>query len=129
MSGSIVVIVGLLLEEEMMQFIKIGKRKILWLLIFLAACIYLNNTSLLAEKRSGRPVLLAHRGLAQTFSMEGITNETNTARRIYPPEHPYLENTIPSMAAAFKAGADIVELDIQATKDGQFAVFHDAQLE
>jgi glycerophosphoryl diester phosphodiesterase len=61
--------------------------------------------------------------------MEGITNETCTAERIYVPDHPYLENTIPSMEAAFQAGADIVEFDIKPTKDGQFAVFHDWTLD
>ena len=85
--------------------------------------LYLNNTSLFVRKEEGRPLLLAHRGLGQTFPMEGITGETNTARIIYEPEHPYLENTIPSMAAAFKAGADIVELDVQPTKDGQLPSF------
>ncbi len=91
--------------------------------------VYFNNSSYFAEKRTGKPLLLAHRGLAQTFNMEGITNETDTSKRIYPPEHPYLENTIPSMEAAFRAGADIVELDIQPTIDGQFAVFHDWNLD
>jgi hypothetical protein len=43
-------------------------------------------------------LLLAHRGLAQTFSFRGSTCSANTARRIYKPEHPCLENTIPSMA-------------------------------
>ncbi|MFP3499262.1 glycerophosphodiester phosphodiesterase family protein, partial [Pseudomonas sp. SIMBA_059] len=72
---------------------------------------------------------MAHRGLAQTFTMEGITGETCTAERIHEPEHPYLENTIPSMEAAFGAGADVVELDVQLTKDGDFAVFHDWMLD
>ena len=44
------------------------------------------------------------------------------------PEHPYLENTIPSMKA-FNSGADIVEIDVQLTKDEQFAVFHDWKLD
>lgn len=61
--------------------------------------------------------------------MEGITNKTNTAQCINKPENPYLENTIASMEAAFQYGADIVELDIQPTKDGQFPVFHDWTLE
>ncbi len=91
----------------------------------LLAFLYVNNSSLLARPDGGGPLLLAHRGLAQTFPMEGVTGETNTAARIYPPEHPYLENTIPSMQAAFEAGADVVELDIHPTTDGQFAVFHD----
>jgi glycerophosphoryl diester phosphodiesterase len=69
--------------------------------------------------------ILAHRGLAQTFHREGLTNETCTATRIYPPEHPYLENTIDSMRASFAAGAAIVEFDIHPTTDGAFAVMHD----
>jgi glycerophosphoryl diester phosphodiesterase len=69
--------------------------------------------------------LLAHRGLAQTYHRDGLTNDTCTATRIYPPEHPYLENTIASMQAAFAAGADIVEFDVHPTTDGAFAVFHD----
>ncbi|KAB2335614.1 glycerophosphodiester phosphodiesterase family protein [Bacillus mesophilum] len=97
--------------------------------ILLILFVYLNNSSLFAEERNGEPLLLAHRGLAQTFPMDEITAETCTAEIIYDPEHPYLENTIPSMEAAFKAEADVVELDIQLTKDGEFAVFHDWTLE
>lgn len=74
------------------------------------------------------PILLAHRGMAQTFSMEGIEWDTCTAKRINQPEHPYIENTIPSIEAAFEAGADRVEFDIKRTKDNQFAVFHDFEL-
>src|SRR5690606_19704074 len=101
------------------------RKKLLWFLLFFLAFVYINNSSVFVKKRHGQPFLLAHRGLGQTFPMEGITGETNTARRIYPPEHPYLENTIPSMEAAFRAGADMVEFDVQPTTDGQFAVFHD----
>nr|WP_090885971.1 glycerophosphodiester phosphodiesterase family protein [Evansella caseinilytica] len=93
--------------------------------------IYINNSSYLTKDRDGNggPFLVAHRGLGQTFSMEGIDGDTCTAERIFEPEHPYLENTIPSMEAAFEAGADQVELDIRPTKDGQFAVFHDWTLD
>ncbi len=91
--------------------------------------LFLNNTSLFTEQRDGEPVLLAHRGIGQTFPMEGIEADTCTASRIYVPEHAYLENTLPSMEAAFAAGADIVELDVKPTKDGQFAVFHDWTLD
>lgn len=108
---------------------KIIKRKTFWILLALIAFIYLNNTPHLTAERSGESKLLAHRGLAQTFPMEGIENDTCTAERIYEPEHPYLENTIVSMEAAFAAGADMVELDIKPTKDGQFAVFHDWTLD
>ncbi len=74
---------------------------------------------------TGKPVLLAHRGMAQTFPSEGIENDTCTASA-----HPHaaarlLENTIASMEAAFNAGASIVEFDVHPTTDGHFAVFHD----
>ncbi|MFC5588099.1 glycerophosphodiester phosphodiesterase family protein [Sporosarcina soli] len=104
-------------------------KRLFMVLFVLVAFMYLNNSSLLTKVRDEPPLLLAHRGLAQTFPMEGITGDTCTAERIYEPEHPYLENTIPSMEAAFIAGADIVELDIKPTKDGQFAVFHDWTLD
>ncbi|MBN1384550.1 MAG: glycerophosphodiester phosphodiesterase [Elusimicrobia bacterium] len=104
-------------------------KEIAWFIILLIVFVYLNNSSFFVKKHDSRPLLLAHRGLAQSFSMKGITGKTNTAQRIYKPEHPYLENTIPSMEAAFKAGADIVEFDVQLTKDGEFAVFHDWYLE
>lgn len=93
--------------------------------LLIAALLFLNNTTLLGPAMSGKPSLLAHRGLAQNFHREGLTNETCTAERIYPPVHDYLENTIASMRAAFDAGADVVEFDVQPTTDGQFAVFHD----
>jgi glycerophosphoryl diester phosphodiesterase len=67
--------------------------------------------------------------MAQTFNINEVKNDTCTADIIYKPEHFYLENTIPSMEAAFNEGADMVEFDIKPTKDGQFAVFHDWTLD
>ena len=90
---------------------------------------YLNNCAWLGPPAGGRPLLLAHRGLPQTFDLDGVEADTCTARRIHLPEHRYLENTLLSMQAAFTAGADIVELDIHPTTDGQFAVFHDWTLD
>lgn len=69
--------------------------------------------------------LVAHRGVYQTFPLTGLTNETCTAAIIDPPTHIFLENTLPSMAAAFAAGADAVEIDLHRTADGQLVVFHD----
>lgn len=69
--------------------------------------------------------LLAHRGLHQTFSRDGLTDETCTAERIDEPVHSYLENTVTSMEAAFDAGAAIVEIDIAPTSDDVLVVFHD----
>ncbi|WP_431802437.1 glycerophosphodiester phosphodiesterase family protein [Halobacillus andaensis] len=95
----------------------------------LTGFIFINNSSLFVKSEEAEPTLLAHRGMAQTFPMEDLENDTCTAERIYEPEHPYIENTIPSMEAAFKAGADLVEFDIHPTSDGQFAVFHDWTLD
>jgi len=80
-------------------------------------------------KPTGELTILSHRGLAQQYHREGLTNDTCTAARIFPPTHNYIENTIPSMQAAFDAGADIVEIDIHPTTDGEFAVFHDWTIE
>lgn len=94
-----------------------------------ASFVYLNNTNLLATPRAGQALLLAHRGLAQTFSPAGVKADTCTATQIRPPEHAFLENTIDSMRAAFAAGAGIVEFDVHRTVDGHFAVFHDWTLD
>jgi glycerophosphoryl diester phosphodiesterase len=94
------------------------------LALFVAA-IYLWNASWRVAPPSGEPRLIAHRGVHQTFSREGLDNDTCTAERILPPTHEFLENTLPSMRAAFAAGADIVELDVHPTTDGRFAVLHD----
>ncbi|PDT89123.1 glycerophosphodiester phosphodiesterase [Bradyrhizobium sp. Y36] len=93
--------------------------------IAVAAGIYINNTSLLAPYQNGKPVLLAHRGKAQRFDERDLKNDTCTAARMLPPTHDYLENTLRSMRASFEAGADVVELDVHPTTDGEFAVFHD----
>ncbi|RIW38794.1 glycerophosphodiester phosphodiesterase [Bacillus salacetis] len=111
-----------------MNFKKLVKKSAIVILI-LSVFIFANNTSLLTKERKGDPFLLAHRGMAQTFSMHGIEGDTCTAERIYEPEHTYLENTLPSIEAAFKEGADMVEFDIRPTKDGEFAVFHDWTLD
>lgn len=39
-----------------------------------------------------------------------------------------VENTVPALRAADRAGADRVEFDVQETKDGRFVVLHDANL-
>lgn len=69
--------------------------------------------------------LLAHRGVHQTFHRQGLDNDTCTAERIDTPRHAYLENTLPSMRAAFDAGATRIEIDVHATADGELVVWHD----
>ncbi|APG12416.1 glycerophosphoryl diester phosphodiesterase [Bradyrhizobium elkanii] len=98
-------------------------------LIAVAAGIYLNNTTLPAPHRDGKPVLLAHRGMAQRFDEREVKNDTCTATRMLPPVHDYLENTLRSMRASFEAGADVIELDVHPTTDREFAVFHDWTLD
>jgi glycerophosphoryl diester phosphodiesterase len=105
------------------------RRIVVFVLPVIAAALYLLNASWLAPAQNGRPVLLAHRGVHQTFHREGLTATSCTAAMIHPPAHAFIENTLPSMRAAFEAGADIVELDIHPTRDGHFAVFHDWTLE
>ena len=94
-----------------------------------AGGIYLANASWLADAPDGVPGVLAHRGVHQTFSREGLTRDTCTATRIDPPTNPFLENTIPSMRASFAAGASAIEVDVHPTTDGEFAVFHDWTLD
>jgi glycerophosphoryl diester phosphodiesterase len=96
----------------------------LGLAIVVVAAVAVLNASFWTSYRAPL-TLLAHRGMSQTFSRDGLTNETCTATRINPPTHRYLENTIASMQATFAAGADIVEFDVHPTTDGHFAVFHD----
>ena len=105
----------------------------LWLtlgvVLLITAGLWVGNSSALWGGGDGRPLLLAHRGIAQTFPLDGVENDTCTASRIHPPAHSYIENTLPSMRAAFAAGADMLEVDVQVTADDQLAVFHDSTLE
>lgn len=110
--------------HRMRHFLRILAYFAVFVVVF-AAVLFLLNTSVLAPAPEAKPLVIAHRGLGQTFHREGLTGETCTAERIFPPEHEYLENTIASFAAAFDAGADIVEFDVHPTTDGAFVVFHD----
>lgn len=92
--------------------------------------LYIGNASWRGTPPAdGRVQIIAHRGIHQTYSREDLDSDTCTAGRIAPPTHDFIENTIASMQAAFAAGADIVELDVHPTTDGQFAVFHDWTLD
>ncbi len=91
--------------------------------------VYLWNAAWRVGPVPGGIKLLSHRGVHQTFHRQGLKSDTCTAQRIEPPTHTYLENTLPSMAEAFAAGASVVELDIHPTRDGVFAVLHDWTLD
>lgn len=90
-----------------------------------AAGLFVINASELAPKPSGQRTILAHRGVYQQYDRTGLTRDTCTASRMLPPRHDFIENTLPSMKAGFDAGADVIEIDVHPTTDGQFAVFHD----
>jgi len=83
------------------------------------------NASWLVDAPPGGIKLLAHRGVSQLYDHAGIDRDSCTATRIEPPVHDYLENTVRSLDAARRLGADMVELDIAPTADGRIAVFHD----
>jgi glycerophosphoryl diester phosphodiesterase len=97
--------------------------------IAIGAGLYLVNASWLASPPSGRPTVIAQRGLHQVYGREGVDDETCTARRMPPPSHMFIDNTLPSIAAAFAMGADVVEVDVKLTKDREFVLFHDNALE
>lgn len=65
------------------------------------------------------------KGSHQVYRRGEVDDHTCTARHIRPPSYQYIENTLPSIAAAFAAGADVVELDVRLTKDHPFILFHD----
>jgi glycerophosphoryl diester phosphodiesterase len=90
--------------------------------------VYFANASWLVRPE-GKVTLLAHRGVHQAFDREGLTRQSCTAARSLHTGHGYIENTIPSIAAAFEFGADVVEIDVHATTDADFVVFHDWTLD
>ena len=106
-----------------------SKKQKVWLLAPLAVLMFLwlNNTSLFSSN-SGQPVLIAHRGMAQEMYPEH-EDYRRCLSRIRVPIHSYIENSIPSIEAAFELGAMYVEIDVRRTADGQFAVFHDDTLD
>lgn len=72
------------------------------------------------------------------FFLYGGINVINLEKTLYEPSTKVIahrgfmekgvENTMSSIDASAQAGAKMVEIDIQQTKDGKFIVFHDATL-
>jgi glycerophosphoryl diester phosphodiesterase len=101
------------------------RRAFLLAAILLVGVVYFANASWLAPEPQGEARLMAHRGIHQLYDRVGIDKDTCTANRMLPPTNPYIENTLPSIAASFQTGADILEIDIHPTTDNEFVVFHD----
>src|SRR5437870_8223998 len=57
-----------------------------------------------------RPFAIAHRGFGDNFGED--------------PSQP-IEDTVPAVRRGFMAGASVVEVDVQLTRDGEVVVFHD----
>jgi glycerophosphoryl diester phosphodiesterase len=91
--------------------------------------VWLGNSSALVRPFAARPMLLAHRGVHQDYSHEGVHDDTCTANRILPVHNGYIEDTLPAMAEAFQEGADVVDFDVHPTADANWAVFHDWSLD
>jgi len=104
-------------------------RRIAGLLALVLVVAYLAQAPFRSSGPAATFELVAHRGVHQTFHTRGLDNETCTAERIDPPRHGFLENTLPSMQAAFDAGASRIELDVHRTADHELAVFHDWRVE
>jgi glycerophosphoryl diester phosphodiesterase len=101
-------------------------KRIAFALALVLLVLTILNASWIAGKPQGGIRLIAHRGVYQLFDHEGIDRYSScTATRIEQPVHDYLENTIRSVQAARRMGADMVEIDVAPTADGQMAVFHD----
>tara|TARA_R110000787_G_scaffold14348_15_gene44379 strand:+ start:553 stop:1527 length:975 start_codon:yes stop_codon:yes gene_type:complete len=105
-------------------------KRVLIFLAVVAGLLWLRNTSAFTPAQSEvGPGIISHRGVHQTYGREDMDSETCTATRIHPLTHGLIENTLPSMRAAFDAGATVVELDVHLTPDDAFAVFHDWTLD
>lgn len=86
------------------------------------------NASWLAPEPRGAVKLLAHRGVMQQFSRANTVGVACTATRIEPPVNDFIENTVPSLYQARRLGAQMIEIDVARTADGQLVLFHDADL-
>jgi glycerophosphoryl diester phosphodiesterase len=89
------------------------RQKLLWgaatgaMVIVFCVTAVLNHKTMVNLVNSDETEVLAHRG----FIQGGV------------------ENTLPALQAAAKAGADRVEFDVMETKDGKFVVMHDTNLQ
>lgn len=80
--------------------------------------------------RSQALEVIAHRGVHPFYYGEHVIDRQAgcSATLLRESDPAFIENTLPSMAAAFAAGATMIEIDVQRTRDGQLVVFHDAGL-
>jgi glycerophosphoryl diester phosphodiesterase len=91
----------------------------------LAVLLTLVNASWIAAQPPGRLVVVARHGITQ----QAAPGDGCEAKRLrFDQDDPYIENTLSSIYKAAQLGADAVEIDVQASADGQAVVFRDADL-
>jgi glycerophosphoryl diester phosphodiesterase len=84
------------------------------------------NASWIAAQPPGRLIVVARHGIVQQVAPGSGCD----AKRIQAdPQNDYIENTLPAIYKAAKLGADAIEIDVQATADGQAVAFRDADLD
>ncbi len=106
------------------------KRKLLWALggfWMVIVVILLLNSSRWAPAPDGRLKMIAHRGIYHQFNRTNLGRNDCTATRMLPGQEKreIFENTIHSLRAAVNAKADMIEVDVALTKDGEMVLFHD----
>ena len=83
------------------------------------------NASWIAPKPMGGPKLVAHRGVAQLQAGEDACGATG----IELPVHSFTENTTRSIERARLSTAQMVEVDVRPTADGNLVLFGDDTLD
>ncbi|ASW73050.1 glycerophosphodiester phosphodiesterase [Chryseobacterium piperi] len=75
-------------------------------------------------------ILIAQLGFSQTnYFKQGIPEDKILVVAHRGDWRNYLENSIKAIEGAIRMGVDIVEIDLQKTKEGQLIVMHDKQLD
>jgi glycerophosphoryl diester phosphodiesterase len=85
-----------------------------------------------APAPTSQPIeIIAHRGVHPFYYGEHDIDRRSgcSATLLHETEPAFIENTLPSIAAAFAFGATMIEIDVHRTRDSQLVVFHDAGLE
>ena len=102
----------------------------LMVLIAMGVLLWMGNSSwLVGPSPNGSLKFIAHRGVHQIYAGQDRNAQTCRAAQVRPFSHFYIENTLPSIQAAFDSGAHMVEIDVHPTTDGHLAVFHDWTLD
>ena len=70
--------------------------------------------------------IIAHKGLTNPFSFEAAGCHTRNLTSI---DHHYVENTLPSIMEAYRLGADVVEIDLRLTKEGELVLYQGQSLD